>query len=152
MSLTAVSTNTFMARYNENMPQEGEPHVPPQADDQSDRATRTDSPLDEQTRTRLIVFTREHYADPLLATYAALRFDRAGLLDVFEQSGLLPRVANPNPHDANLAPNEHEQWWAAHPEAAALEHELRIRDERLRLLYIGVLFGPRVRQAQDRLE
>jgi hypothetical protein len=150
MSLTTVSINTLEARYNVDMAQEEEPHSPSESTNKEEGSRGQDIELDESTRRRWIDIAHRHFADSFVSTLAEARFSQSGLLDVFEESGILPRADNPNPHDANLSPSEHEQWWADHPEAAeSFDRNIRLRDERLRLLYIGALFGVHLRRFRD---
>lgn len=89
----------------------------------------------------------------MLSFYAEVRFQQAGLIGVLEDSGILPSEENPNPHDIRREPVEHERWWSEHPEAGdAFDQDIRVREERLRLLYIGTLLGPYLRQSPDTRE
>jgi hypothetical protein len=135
------------------MAQKAEPNPLPENGGRGDRSGVQRLELDQATQERWIDLAHRHFSDPFVYTLAEAHFSQAGILTVFEESGVLPQVENPNPHDADLSPLEHEQWWVDHPtEGEAFDRSIYVRDERLRLLYIGALFGPHLSRLRSRAE
>ncbi len=100
-------------------------------------------PLDVKTRERLIEFLRANNQNPISPMHAEIRLERAGLIEVLEEAGILAPIENPNPIDITASEFEHDKWWAEHPTAGeAFDAKLRERDDKIVLLYLGAMIGP----------
>ncbi len=66
-------------------------------------------------QTRLLVQSNGNGVYPL---HFEAALAQSGQLYHLEREGLVPRVRNPNPHHPVTEEQEHDKWWAAHPEQA----------------------------------
>lgn len=92
------------------------------------------------TPDRVAEFLRWVYDHPHTDIAAELELERYNLLIPLEETGVVPKLEDPNPYDPDTQTDAYEQWWSDHPsDVQKFEAAFIRRDQALRDLWLGVV-------------
>ena len=82
---------------------------------------------------------KHQYDHSAFEIYAEAELLKDSRLSELENSGVLPMIINPNPHDPVMEPDQHDQWWREHQnEANIFSTAIEAREAAIKHIYIGL--------------